>query len=172
MSAGARSRALVAGALAAWLACALSPQARAGDDDLNVRIVQIKGTGTRAKGKQAEIDKDLEPLRKHLEQTSYSKYQLLDKATKKGPPAKVIAFELQNKYKAEATVSRDKEKKGGFSVTLRVTKTVKKDKEETEEEVSKSTWFLADGATALSVIGKGAGADDLIIAITASKDAL
>src|SRR5437762_7345816 len=79
-------------------------RAPAADADLHVRIVQIKGTGKRGgKGAKLQLDKELEPLRDHLQQEglTHGRYQFLAKENKSGPGSKALKFDLQNQHAAE-----------------------------------------------------------------------
>jgi hypothetical protein len=154
-------------AVFAFAVMALLGPVQAGDVELYVRIVQVKGTGARG-DKKAEMDKDLEPFRAHLEKAStHAKYTMLGKsASKKGPAGKAIAFELENKLRADATPSAAGEKK--IKLVLQVNK---KDGKK-DELVFETTLEMKDGATVVPRIEKALGADDLLLAITASRDPL
>jgi hypothetical protein len=147
---------------------ALLGPVRAADNELYVRIVQVKGAGTRTGDKKAEMEKALEPLRAHLEQASkHSKYTIVGKSTvKKGAPGKPISFELENKLHAEATPSVAAEKK--IKLVLQVNK---KDGKK-DELVFETTLEMKDAATAVPVIEKALEGGDLLLAITASRDSL
>ncbi len=162
---GLRSRLVSIFALAVLVA--LGP-VQAGDDELFVRIVQVKGTGTREQGKKAEIDKPLEPLRAHLEKASnHSRYSMLGKSsTKKGPAGQPIAFELENKLRAEATPSPGADKKVNLGLKVN-RRDGKKD-----ELVFETKLEMRDGATGMPLIENVLDGGALILAITASRDPL
>jgi hypothetical protein len=148
------------------LLCALRP-ARAKDDELYVRIVQIKGTGSRG-DKKAEMDKALEPLRAHLEKASqHSRYSMLGKpSTRRGASGKAIAFELENRLTAEATPTAAADKR--IDLTVKVSRhDGRKD-----ELVFETKLDVKDGATAVPIIEKALEGGALILAITASRDSL
>lgn len=161
-----RSRLLTAFAFA--LLCVLGP-VQAGDNELYVRIVQVKATGTRARAKKAEMDKALEPFRAHLEQVSdHAHYSMLGKsATKKGVAGKAISFDLENKLRAEATPSTGAEKK--VNLALKVSK---RDAKKDDDLVFETTLEMKDGATAVPLIEKAIEGGALILAITASRESL
>lgn len=160
-----RSRLLAAVCCA--VALALAP-VQAGENELYVRVVQVKATGSRADDAKATVEKSLEPLRAHLEQASkHAHYGLLGKSTtKKNAPGKAITFDLENKLRAEATPSTLGDKK--LKLELKVTKRgASKD-----ELVFETTLEMKDGATAVPVLEKAIEGADLLLAITASRDPL
>ncbi len=148
--------------------CLLGP-VQAGEDELYVRIVQVKGTGSRG-DKKAQLDKGLEPLRAHLEQASqHERYSMLGKpATKKGPGGKAISFDLENKLSAEATPTAAADKR--IKLVVKVNKREAKKGE--DSLVFETTLEMKDGATAVPLIEKALEGGALILAITASRDSL
>jgi hypothetical protein len=141
---------------------------RAGESELFVRIVQVRGTGSRG-DKKAEVDKSLEPLRAHLEQASkHAKYAILGKSTaKKGTAGKAICFDLEHNLRAEATPTAAAEKK--IKIVLKVNRRAEKKE---DELVFETSFEMKDGATAVHQIDKVAAGADLLLAITASRDSL
>ncbi len=153
------------------LLVALAP-VQAGENDVYVRIVQVKATGKRdeSKHEKAEMDKALEPLRAHLEPTKHAKYTLLGKGgiVKKGAWDKALAFDLENHLGADATPSQAAEKK--IKLVLKVNKHDEKNKK--DELVFETTIEMKDAATAVQQIEKGLEGGDLLLAVTASRDSL
>lgn len=145
----------------------------AADKVLHVRIVQVKASGSRTSDKPADLDKDLEPLRAHLErETRYAKLEFLAKAVQKGPAGTALAFELKGGFKATATATLEGER---IQLVLLVTKPATKAGEKgeqavTEEKVFETTTSLKDTATSVQSIAGGVPGGDLLLAVTASKD--
>ena len=160
-----RNRSLLA-VLALALSCVLAP-VDAGDNDVYVRIVQVKATGER-KDKHADMDKALEPFREHLEQASkHAKYTLLGKSVaKKGAFGSPVTFDLESHLKAVATPTVGAEKH--ITLVLKVNK----HEEKKEELVSEVTLDMKDAATAIQQIDKALEGADLLLAVTASRDSL
>ncbi len=160
-----RNRSLLA-TFAFALSCVLAP-VDAGDNDVYVRIVQVKATGER-KEKHAEMDKALEPFREHLEEaTKHAKYTLLGKSVaKKGAFGSPVGFDLENHYKAVATPSVGTEKH------IKLVLKVNKHEEKKDELVFEATLDMKDAATAIQQIDKALEGADLLLAVTASRDSL
>jgi hypothetical protein len=152
--------------LALALSSLLAP-VDAGDNDVYVRIVQVKATGER-KDTHAEMDKALEPFRQHLEEASkHAKYSLLGKSVvKKGSFGSAVGFDLENHYKAVATPSVGTEKH------IKLVLKVNKHEEKKEELVFEATLDMKDAATAIQQIDKALEGADLLLAVTASRDSL
>lgn len=169
-------RALLGRGAVALAALALGPfvasRASAAGTAVHVRLVQIKATGTREAGSKAMLDKDLEPLRAHLEQPNleYGRYSLVARATEKLELGKTHTFSVTNGHEARTTVSQDGDR---FKVVLLVTKREDgKDSKAKPETVFEATLALKDGATAIQSIAKGLAGGDLVLALTVSRDPL
>ena len=160
-----RNRSLLA-VLALALSCVLAP-VDAGDNDVYVRIVQVKATGER-KDKRAEMDKALEPFRAHLEEASkHAKYTLLGKSVaKKGAFGSAVSFDLENHYQAVATPTVAAEKH------IKLVLKVNKHEEKKDELVFEATLDMKDAATAIQQIDKALEGADLLLAVTASRESL
>jgi hypothetical protein len=165
-----KRRAAVLVACAVLLAPLLAP-AVAADREVHVRVVQIKASGSRAPGKSAELDRDLEPLRAHLEQlpVNFARFEYLAKAEKHAPVKTALAFQLQGRYRAQATSSYLDD--GRIQLVLLVTKLLA-DPAQKPEKVFETTTSLKESATTVQAIAGGVEGGDLLLAVTVSKDAL
>jgi hypothetical protein len=166
--AGAAAIALVALVLVA-LAIPAPARVLAGDESVHVRVVQIKAVGKREAGKPIELDKDLEPLRAHLETSLEKKARasLIKKETHTGAPGKTLVFELENHHHADAIASFVEDR---IEVALTISKRDLKTKK--DDLLFTTTVRLKDGATLIQSIVNGAETGDLVLAITASRDSL
>lgn len=152
--------------LGVLLGLAFAP-VKAGENEVYVRVVQVRGSGTRGE-KRAEMDKSLEPFRAHLEEASkHARYVLLGKSVvKRGPYGNAIEFELEKGFRAHATASQAAEKH------LKLLLQVDKREGKHDEMVFKATLDMKDGATAVQQIEKALEGADLLLAVTASRDPL
>jgi len=141
----------------------------AGENDVYVRIVQVKGTGKRTRD-HGELDKALEPLRAHLEEASkHLRYALLGRSVaKKGTFGNAVRFDLENHFRAVATPTPAADKH--MKLVLKVNKHDLEGKK--EELVFEATLDMKDGATAIQQIEKALDGADLLLAVTASRDSL
>jgi hypothetical protein len=136
----------------------------AAEPELHVRVVQIKGSLKRTD--KPELDKELEPLRSHLEQAGldHGKYQLVGTQAQKGAFGKPFTFDVEGGLKATITATAVEDR---IVIVLQVDKVDRATK--TTELVSRTTLKMKDGATSVQSFAGALAGSDLLLAVTAQR---